>query len=297
MYDLIIIGGGPAGLTAGIYARRYGINFLVIGQIKGGTVNEAHVVDNYPGFKSISGPDLAKEFHNHFNAKIKEEQVEKLTKKGLKSPVFEVITNKGKYQAKSLILGLGMKMRKLGIKNEDKFLNKGVSYCAPDISTLKNKTVAIIGGGDSALTLALKVSDCAKKTYLIHRRDEFRGAPSLAKKAEKKENIEILYCAQVAEAKGKKSLEKIIFKSGEEVKLDKLFIEVGGVPNVHLCSGLGIEMESNFIATDKGQATSVSGVFAAGDITNNPLKQIVTACAEGAIAATGVYKYLRNSEY
>ncbi|MBU2579699.1 NAD(P)/FAD-dependent oxidoreductase [Patescibacteria group bacterium] len=294
MYDLIIIGGGPAGLSAGIYARRYGINFLVIGQIKGGTVNEAHIVDNYLGFKSISGPDLAKKFYEHFNAKTKNEQVVKLTKSGVKSPIFEVVTDKGRYQAKSLILGLGMKMRKLGIKNEDKFLNKGISYCAPDISTLKNKTVAVVGGGDSALTLVLKVSDYAKKAYIILRRDEFRGAPSLVKKAEKKENIEILYCAQVAEAKGKKSLEKIILNNGNEVKLNELFIEVGGVPNVHLCGELKIEMDNNFIAVNKEQATNVPGVFAAGDITNNPLKQIITACAEGAVAATGVYKYLRN---
>lgn len=295
MYDLIIIGAGPAGLMAGIYAKRYGINFLVIGQIKGGTVNEAHIVDNYLGFKSISGPDLVKEFHEHFNAKIKEEQVEKISKSGSKFPIFKVITNKGEYKTKSLVLGLGMKMRKLGIKNEERFLNKGVSYCPPNnISSLKNKIIAIIGGGDSALTLALKISDCAKKIYLIHRRDEFKGAPSLVKRVEKKERIEILYCAQGAEVKGKKSLEKIILNNGNEIELDCLFIEVGGVPNVHLCGGLGIEMENNFIATDKGQATNISGVFAAGDITNNPLKQIVTACAEGAVAATGVYKYLRT---
>ncbi len=297
MYDLIIIGAGPAGLTAGIYAKRYGINFLVIGSIKGGTVNEAHIIDNYLGFKSIPGPDLAKEFHEHLNAKIKKEQVEKILKSDSKSPVFEVVTNKGKYKGKSLVLGLGMKMRKLGIKNEERFLNKEVSYCPPNnISSLKNKIIAVIGGGDSALTLALKISDYAKKTYLIHRRDEFRGAPSLVKKAEKKEGIEILYCAQVAEVKGKKSLEKIILNNGNEVKVNNLFIEVGGVPNVHLCSGLGIEMENNFIATDKEQATNIPGVFAAGDITNGPLKQIITACAEGAIAATGVYKYLRNSK-
>ncbi len=291
MYQLIIIGAGPAGQTAGIYAQRYGLNFIIIGQISGGTVNEAHLVENYPGFKSIAGPDLAKKFQEHLDIKIKQEQVEKICKNGTD---FKILTNKGEYQSQALILGMGMKIRKLGFKNEDKFLNKGISYyISNNLSQYKDKKIAVVGGGDSALTNTLKLSEQAKKVYIIHRRDEFRGAPALVKKIQEKDNIEIIYNGQIAEAQGKNKLEKIILNTGQELSLNQLFIEIGGAPNVHLCGELNVEMENNFIKVDKNQATNIPGVFAAGDITNNPLKQIITAAAEGAIAVTSTYKYLK----
>jgi len=296
MYQLIIIGAGPAGLTAGIYAKRYGINFLIIGQILGGTINEAHLVDNYPGIKSISGHQLTKLFQKHLATKIKQEQVEKITKgNSVQGQIFKIATNKGNYQAQSLILALGMKIRKLDIKNEEKFLDKGISYyTANNIRQFKDKTLAVVGGGDSALTTALKAADQAKKVYLIHRRDEFRGAPILIKKVKEKPNIEIIYQAKVVGAKGKKLLEEIVLDNKKEIKVNKLFIEIGGIPNVHLAKNLKIKIENNFIVTDKNQATNIAGVLAAGDMTNNPLKQIVTAAAEGAIAATSAYKYLKR---
>lgn len=292
MHQLIIIGAGPAGQTAGIYAQRYGLNFEIIGKITGGTTNEAHIVDNYPGFSSISGPDLAKEFQNHLNNKIIEEEVVGICKK---NDIFEVTTDKNKYEAQTLILGLGMKMRKLGFKNEDEFLKKGISYYIPDkTDQFKDKSIAVVGGGDSALTKTLKLSEAAKKVYIIHRRDEFRGAPSLVKKLENKENIEILYKTQVTEAIGKENLEKVLLNTEKELSLDQLFLQIGGTPNVHLCGDLSIEMENNFIKVDKNQATTAPGIYAAGDVTNNPLKQIVTAAAEGAIAAFSIFKYLKS---
>ena len=292
MYQLIIIGAGPAGQTAGIYAKRYGLNFLVIGRITGGTVNEAHLVENYPGFKSIPGPDLAKEFQKHLGVEPIQESVEMIYRE---NNIFKVKTNKNEYQAETLILAMGMKMKKLGIKNEDDFLNKGVSYYLPDdINQYKNKIVGVVGGGDSALSTSLKLAEQAKKVYLIHRRDEFRGAPALVEKADKKENIEFVLSAQVSEIQGKKKLKKILLNTGQELVLDQLYLQAGGVPNIHLCEELGIKMEGNFIKTDKNQATNLAGVFAAGDITNNPLKQIITAAAEGAIAATSAYQHLKN---
>ena len=292
MYQLIIIGAGPAGQTAGIYAQRYGIKFLIIGQIIGGTVNEAHIINNYPGFKSISGPDLAQEFQKHLNTEIKKEQVEKISKN---QDGFKVITNKKEYQGESIILGTGMKIRKLNFKNEEVFLNKGISYCASaDVNQYKDKTLAVVGGGDSALTNALKLSDQAKRVYLIHRRDEFRGAPALVKKAQKNKKIEIVYSTQVSEAQGKNKIEKLILNTGQKLNVDQVFIDVGGVPNVHLCGELGIEMENSFVKVNKNQETNVPGIFAAGDITINPLKQIVTAAAEGSIATTSAYKYLKK---
>ena len=293
MYQLIIIGAGPAGLAAGLFAKRYGINFLLIGQISESAINQAHLVEDYPGLKPMTGPQLIKEFQKHSAVKIKPEQAERIYLANSKS--FQVKTNKGKYQSQALILATGMKFRKLGIINEEKFLDKGISYYIPDdIRLFKNKIMAVIGGGDTALTTALKLADQAKKVYLIHRRDEFRGAPLLVKRVKKRENIEIIYQAQVVQAEGKKLLEKIILDNNRECKVNKLFIEVGGIPNVFLCQGLKAKMENNFVIVDQNQSANLPGLFAAGDITNQPLKLIVTAAAQGAMAATSAYNYLKS---
>ena len=292
MNQLIILGAGPAGLSAAIYAKRYGLNFILIGKLPGGTVHEGHNVDNYLGFKSIKGPDLAKEFINHCPSEIVKEQVESVCQK---DNIFEVKTDKKTYPGESIILGLGMKNRKLNFEDEEKFIGKGILYYTPtDLVELKGKTLAIVGGGDSALCAALKLSDPAEKVYLIHRRDEFRGAPALVDQVKEKENIELVLSAQIVKAQGKEKLESILLNTKKELKIDSLFIEAGGVPNIYLCGELGIEMDSNFIKVDKNMATSVNGIYAAGDMTNNPLKQIVTAAAEGAIAATSAFSYLRN---
>jgi thioredoxin reductase (NADPH) len=292
IYQLIIIGAGPAGLSAAVYGNRYRLNFLIIGDKPGGTVPEGHLIDNYLGFKSIKGPELAKKFVAHSPTEIIKESVKSIRQNNKN---FEVLTDKNQYQSQSLILGLGMKARKLGFKNEDEFLNKGIYYCLPaDLDSLKNKISAVVGGGDSALITALKIPEGAKKVYLIHRRDEFRGAPALVDEIKKKGNIELVLSAQITEAKGREKLESIILDNGKELKISQLFIEVGGIPNVYLYGELGLKMENNFIVVDKNQATNIPGVFAAGDITNNPLKQIITAAAEGAIAATSAYNYLKN---
>ena len=293
MYQLIIIGAGPAGLTAGLFAKRYKINFLLIGQSSESAINQAHLVKNYPGLKPTTGPQLIKEFQKYSEAEIKPEQVEKIRQIDGKS--FRVETNKGEYQSQALILAMGMKFRKLDIINEEKFLDKGISYYIPDdIRPFKSKIIAVIGGGDTALTAALKLAIQAKKVYLIHRRDEFRGAPNLVEEVKKKENIEIVYSSQVTKAQGQESLEKITLNNQKELSLNNLFIEIGGIPNVFLCQGLKVKTENNFVVTDKNQATNLPGLFAAGDITNNPLKLIVTATAQGAAAATSAYNYLKN---
>jgi len=299
MHELIIIGSGPSGLTAGLFAQRYNINHIIIGQKIGGAINDAHVIENYPGYKSISPKNLIKKFQNQIITKIKHESVNKITEEKLKKgKFFKVKTNKNNYKTKSLILAIGMKNRKLNFINEEKFLNKGISYYIPDnISIFKDRNIAVIGGGDSALDAALKISKLAKKVYLIHRRDEFRGAPILVKKVVRSDRIEIIYSGQIKKAHGKKILEKIILNSGDEIKIDRLLIEIGGVPNTNLCQGLNINMEGNFIKTDKYQATNIKGVFAAGDLTNNPAKLIITAASEGAIAANSAYKYLMPSPY
>jgi thioredoxin reductase (NADPH) len=295
MYQLIIVGAGPAGLTAALFAQRYGLNYLLIGQPAESVVNQAHLVENYPGVKPMSGPQLIKEFQKHSALKIKREQVKQILPNKQKK-TFQIITNQGRYQSQAIILALGMKVRKLGIKNEEKFLNKQIFYYSPDnIALFKNKTVAVIGGGDTALTTALKLADQTKKVYLIHRRDEFRGAPLLVKRVKARKNIEIIHSAQVIEARGQKSLSKIILNTQKELAVDNLFIEIGGVPNVLLCQDLKLKMDNNFVVTDKNQATSLPGLFVAGDMTDYPLKLIVTATSQGAMAATSAYNYLKRS--
>ena len=293
-HQLIILGAGPAGLSAAIYAKRYGLKYIIIGKLPGGTVHEGHNVDNYLGFKSIKGSALAKEFVAHVPDKIIEEEVKSICRQ---DKSFEIKTEKSAYQGQALILALGMKSRKLGFKNEEKFLGQGIAYYTPtDLVKLKGKLLAVVGGGDSALCAALKVADLAKKVYLIHRRDEFRGAPALVEQVKAKANIELFLSAWPEEAKGDSKLTGVVLNTGQELDIDELFLEVGGVPNVYLCGELGIEMGNNFIKVDKNQATNTPGIYAAGDMTDNPLKQIITAAAEGAIAATSAYGYLKNAK-
>ncbi len=293
MKDLIIIGAGPAGICAGVYAERYKMNFLIMGEKPGGTVNEAHKVENYLGFGSINGKDLAERFASHIKSDIVNERAERICSQ---KDFFEIQTNRNKYKAKSLIISLGMKSKKLDLENEAKFLNQSIFYYLPSKASIFNqKEAAVVGGGDSALDAVLKISLEAKKVYLIHRRNEFRGSPDLLEKAEQKENVTILRERRAKSARGGKKLEKIILDNGKEIKIDLLFVQIGGVPNVSLCANLSLEMKGSFIKTDKTQSTNRDGVFAAGDITNNPLKQIITAAAEGAIAATSAYRFIKGT--
>lgn len=286
MHDLIIIGAGPAGLTAGIYSKRYNLDFLMIGQVPGGTAMEAHQVENYPGFKAISGLELMKKFQEQLDYKILQENVEKIT------PGFKVWTNKNKYQTKTLILAMGSKNRKLGLENEEKFLGRGISYCVTcDGPLFKDKITAVVGGGNAALTGALELANIAKKVYLIHRRDEFRADPIWQEKVKKNQKIEIIFKARIMQIKGGQFLEKIILDSSQELEVSGLFIEIGTTPSSGLAQDLAIALENDFIIVDKNQATNIPGVFAAGDIANNPLKQIISACGQGAVAAFSAFQY------
>lgn len=289
--DLIIIGAGPAGLTAGIYAKRFNLDFLTIGKALGGTATEAWQIENYPGFKSISGLDLMQKFQEQLGQEIIQENIKKITKD------FLVYASKNKYQTKSLILAMGSKTRKLGLANEEKFLGRGISYCVTcDGPLFRDKIAAVVGGGNAALTGALELADIAKKVYLIHRRDKFRADPIWQEKVIKNTKIEIIFNAQLAQIKGDKILEKIVLDSSQELGVDGLFIEIGTTPSSSLAKDLGVKLENDFIITDKNQATNIPGVFAAGDITNNPLKQIITACGQGAVAAFSAFQYAKNQD-
>ena len=303
MYDLIILGAGPTGMAASIYASRYKINHLVIGNIFGGSLFKAHKIENWPGEKSISGSDLVMKFYKHaksLGAEIIEEEVVKINKD---NGVFTVKTNMNKtYQSKAVLVALGTKHRKLNVPGEEEFLGKGVSYCAVcDGAFFKDKIVAVVGGSNSAAMAVEMLSEYASKVYVIYRKEQMRCEPVILERLEKNSKIEIIYNTNITKVSGDKKVELIEidneYNGGNKIKLDGLFIEVGSVPFIDLAKKLGIEVDKNgCIVIEASGATNIEGVYAAGDITNssNGLRQIVTAVSEGAIAATSIYKYLKK---
>ena len=294
-YDLIIIGAGAAGLTAAIYASRYKLNTLVVGKLIGGTTGEAYKVCNFPSYGKISGTELIQKMINQvreLGVEIKPEEVSSINKK---KNEFEVITSREKYLSKKIIIATGLNKNKLEIGREKELIGKGINYCATcDAPLYKNKVVVVVGGSDSALTSALLLAEFAKKVYISYRKDKFINAePTWKEEVMKNKKISVIFNSEIKEIIGKDFLEGIkIKRSGkiQELKIDGLFIEIGSTPNDFLAKELKLKIDGNYISVDKEQKTSLSGVFAAGDITNNPLKQIVTACAEGAIAAYSAYR-------
>ena len=296
-YDLIIIGAGPAGLTAAIYAARYKVKALVIGEQLGGMASEAHEICNFPTHNKITGEALAEKMNEqvkNLGVEIIQDSVISIEKI---DSMFNLKTNLKEYLAKKIILAMGSEKRKLELENESNFIGKGVSYCATcDAPFFRNKIVGVIGGSNSALTAALLLSKFADKVYIIYRQDNFFRAEKMwVEEVENNDKIKMIFNSNVTELKGDNVLEGVKLDNEQELKLDGLFIEIGSIPSVKLAESLGIELEENYIKTDKEQKTNVKGIFAAGDITNNPLKQIITACAEGAIAANSAHLEI-NSE-
>ena len=304
-FDLLIIGGGPAGITAGIFAARFGLRAAIIFSKLGGAMSDAYRVENYPPFKAISGKKLAEKFLQHlktYDVKIVQDEVRKVQRKKAKFILTSASGNK--YSSKALILAVGTQRRKLEFENEEKFLGKGISYCATcDGPLFKGKVVGVVGGGGSAFDALFLLSKYAKKVYLIHRRKGFRAEEIEVEQARKKKNVEFLLDCIVEKAEGKERLEGVWLrnvKTGKKFykELQGLFIEVGEVPSVALAKDLGLKLDANgFIEVKEDMSTSVEGVFAAGDVTTGSagLRQIATAISEGATAAFSAYKYLRGS--
>lgn len=301
-YDLAIIGTGPAGLAASIYASRYKLNHLVFGAQLGGQMMEIYSLENYPGFIKTNGKELMSKFKEHvesFGVKIKSECVAGISKK--EDGSFELETSQGKYQTKAVILAMGAEYRKMNIAGEKEFLGKGVSYCATcDAMFFREKTVAVIGGGNSAAVVAIELTDYAKKVYLIHREAKMNAEPFWMEKIHANGKIEIIKETGVIEIKGQEKAEKIVldktYNGQTTLAVDGVFIEVGTEPGVRLARKLGVETdEKNYIKVSVDMSTNVSGVYAAGDITtgSNGFRQVLTAAAEGAIAAASIYKTLK----
>ncbi len=314
IYDTIIIGSGLAGLTASIYSSRYKTNNLVIGKLPGGTINLAHKVENFPGFPSITGGELAQKIITQakgLGAEILPDFVAKVEKVGgpaYRQAGFAVETESGKkFTAKTLIATTGTERRKLGVPGEKEYLGRGVSYCTHcDAPFFKGKTAAMIGGSNAAVSGAIHLSEYAAKVYIIYRKAELRAEPVWVEEALKNPKIEVIYNTNVLKILGDKGEQgnKVgaveldnPYKGEKILPLDGLFVEIGGVPSTNYLVPLGVELDENgFVKVNEKMETSVPGVFAAGDLTTQSLilMQAVTACAQGAIAASSAFKYLRS---
>lgn len=301
-HDLVIVGAGPAGLTAAIYAARYKIDFALVGRMPGGNLTDSYNVENYPGFDYvIPGHDLANNMAKQlkrFGGEPKMDEIQSIERvKG----GFKLTGNNTEYIAGKVLLALGMERNKLNIPGEHELEGRGVAYCATcDGYFYKDRVVAVVGGGDSAVNAALYLADIAKKVYLIVRKPEMRAEPTCQDNIRASKKVEIICEANVKEIKGVEKVESIVLdKKNREIKVDGVFIEVGQTPQSVLEKGLGIKTNDKEMIIVKGnQRTSVKGVWAAGDITTNSdgLRQIVTACAEGAVAVVDIFKELKKSK-
>lgn len=296
IYDSIIIGAGPAGLSAAIYLKRANIDVLVIEKgAFGGKVNYTAVIDNYLGAEKAFGPDLAFKFYNHAienDVEIVSDDIINVTKK---DQLFVIQSNDEEYLAKTIIVASGTTDKKLDLANANKFEHHGISYCAVcDGPLYKNKDVAVLGGGNSALEEALYLTNVTSKVYLIHRRNEFRGDKKVIEQIENNSKIILKLSLTIEELIGDKSLEQIKLNNGEVINVSALFPYIGQIPNTQFLCFTNLCNENGYIIVNNNMDTNVPGLFAAGDVTNQKLKQVVTATSDGAIAATSVIEYLRG---
>lgn len=303
MYDLIIVGSGPAGLSAAIYAQRAMLDTLVIEKsvMSGGQVLNTYEVDNYPGFKGINGFDLGTKFREHadqLEAKFVEEEVKEVLVEG---KTKKVVTDKQTYEAKSIIIATGARYRKLEVPGETEFSGMGVSYCATcDGAFFRNKVTSVIGGGDVAVEDAIFLARMCQKVYVIHRRDEFRAAKSLQEKLFSLKNVEIIWDSKVKQIKGEGQVNKIEIinvKTNEEkaIATDGVFVAVGIIPNSEEFNGVVAMNEQKYIIASEECSTNIEGIYAAGDIRTKMLRQIITAASDGANAVTSVQNYLNTA--
>ena len=305
-WDIIIIGAGSAGLSAGIYAVRSGLRTLILEEkLAGGTIADASTVVNYPGFAEISGGELAEKMTSHcrkVGAIIHD--LEPVTELELMGEKKIVKTSKASYEAKAVIFSTGSHYKEVGVKGEKEFRGRGVSYCGVcDGPFFKGKRVLVIGGGNTAATTILYLSGIAAEVVVVHRKGGFRAEECLVGDIAAKQNIKVLWNTEVQEIKGDKQVTQVTLidnMSGKtsELAVDAVFVQVGEAPNSQLAKAAGIETdEHGYIKVDMNQQTNLSGVFAAGDVTDQPIKQVGTAVGQGITAALEAYSYIRRPYY
>lgn len=298
MIDVLIIGSGPAGLSAAIYARRANLNVAVLEKLYMGLgqVAESRQVDNYLGMPGMNGYDMGEAFRRHandFGAEFLEGEAAEIKKEG---DIFCIVLKDGeRLSARTVIYAAGAAHRHLGVVGEDVLAGRGVSYCAVcDGAFYRKKIVAVAGGGDTALDDALYLSEMCSKVYLIHRREEFRGAKATLLKLREKENVTILAPAVINEVKGENKVSGIVLSDGNEIECQGLFVAVGMEPQTELLKGFVTLDKTGYVVADETGKTSVDGFFVAGDVRAKALRQVVTAAADGANAAVFAAEYLRG---
>ena len=304
-YDLVIVGAGAAGLSAGIYGVRSGLKTIVLEEkVAGGTTGEAPWVENYPGFENISGTELAQKMIAHAkSAGVSINEFEAVVKMNLKDERKVVQTDKGSYEAKTVIIATGSEYLPLGVPGEKELRGRGVSYCGLcDGPFFKNKMVLVIGGGNSALITALYLAHIGCEVKIAHRRNVFRAEDALVQ-AVRKTKIEVLWNTEVLEILGEKTVKavRVINKpNGEimEIPLDGVFIQIGDLPNSQQAKEAGVAVDNDdCVLVDGLQRTNLEGVYAAGDVTNHPVKQVGTAVGQGITAAVSAYSFIRRPYY
>ncbi len=300
MYDVVIIGAGPAGLTAAIYIRRAAKKVLVLeAKVYGGQIVNTLDIENYPAEEHISGYDFATKLYNqakNLGAEIVFEKVISIEANGKQK---KVITTDNVYEASSVIIATGSENKKLGLPNEDQLIGKGISYCATcDGAFYKNKKVAVVGGGNTALEDALYLADVAEKVYLIHRRSEFRGEDFTVSRLKGKENIQFVLNSNVTKLNAGNKLESIEVASTDgkvrTIEIDGLFVAIGRIPESKAFANLIKLDDAGYIEADEKCHTNVDGIFVAGDSRTKDVRQLVTAASDGAIAAAEAVKYIGN---
>ena len=286
MYDLIIIGMGVSGISAAIYAKRAGLNVLMLeGSVPGGIINNIPKIENYPGINEISGPDLAYNLFDKVNSLKIEYKLEKVTDVILED-IKTIKTTANIYQAKNILIASGRKPKLLGLKDEEKYLGRGISTCALcDGALYKNEDVAVVGGGSSALGEAIYLSKIVNKVYLIHRREEFRGEDTLINEIKHISNIEVILNNEIVDLIIENDKFKgIILKDNKKLEVKALFEYIGYVPNTEFLINCDIKLEDGYIVVNYKHETNIKGVYASGDVTKKDIYQIINAASEGAEA-------------
>lgn len=303
LFDTLIVGAGPAGLSAAVYLSRYALTSIVVGELFGGTATKSHEIGNWLGDEAITGFDFAKKAIAHaksYGVPFTVARVKGIEREGA---LFVAELDSGEVvHAKTILIATGMEHRHLGVPGETEFSGKGVSYCATcDGFFFRDKEIAVIGGGDSAAISALYLADIAKKVTIIYRGTALRCEEFWKKRIGETKNIEVLYETNVTEIGGSMNVERVMldrpYRGSDVLAVDGVFVEIGAKPQAEFAEGLALAMDSDgYIVVDKECATSYDGVWAAGDITtgSNKFKQIVTAASEGAIAANSIQQWLKR---
>lgn len=303
-FDIIILGGGPAGLSAAIYAARSSAKTAIIDiSMLGGQPSNYLELENYPGFSKIGGYDLMEKFEEHADMfGIQKFPMEEIQSVDLTSDIKTVTTLNGEFKAKSIIIATGAQSKKLGVEGEKEFVGRGVSYCAVcDGAFYKDKVVAVVGGGNAAVEEAGYLTKFASKVYLIHRRDELRADKIVQERAFKNEKLEFIYDTVVNKINGdgvvkSATIENVKTHEVKDLAIDGIFPYIGFEPNADLFAGQVKQDKNGFIMVDEAMQTSVKGVYAIGDVRVTPLRQVITAAADGAIAAVYAGRYIETLE-